>query len=72
MSKIRLLLSFILLTAGGIRAQEEAEAPSALPEAEESVTSAAGAPVSESPATAPEAPVIQSEDTASMESKIRS
>lgn len=65
MSKIPLLLSFILLTAGGIRAQEEAEAPIALPEAEESVTSAAGAPGSE-------APVIQSEDTASMESKIGS
>ena len=72
MNKTPLLLSFILLTAGGIRAQEEAEAPIALPEAEESVTSAAGVPGSESPAAASEAPVIQSEDTASMESKIRS
>jgi len=72
MNKIPLLLSFILLTAGGIRAQEEAEAPIALPEAEESVTSAAGVPGSESPAAASEAPVIQSEDTASMESKIGS
>jgi hypothetical protein len=61
-----------LLRAGGIRAQEEAEAPSALPEAEESVTFAAGAPGSESPAAASEAPVTQSEDTASMESKIGS
>jgi hypothetical protein len=69
-SKIPLLLSFILLAAGGIRAQEQAEAPVATPEAEESATSADGAPSSESAAAASEAPVIQSEDIASMESKI--
>jgi tRNA(Ile2) C34 agmatinyltransferase TiaS len=72
MSKIPLLLSFILLAAGGIRAQEQAEAPVATPEAEESATSAETAPESESPAAASEAPVIQSEDLASMESKIGS
>ena len=72
MSKLLLLLSFMLLAASGIRAQEEAEAPSATPEAEASATSAEGAPASESPAAASEAPVIQSEDTASMESKIGS
>ena len=65
MSKLPLLLSFMLLAASGIRAQEEAEAPSATPEAEASATSAEGAP-------APEAPVIQAEDLASMESKIGS
>ena len=76
MSKIPLLLSFMLLAAGGIRAQEQAEAPVATPEvapeAEESATSAEGAPNSESPTAASEAPVIQSEDLASMESKIGS
>ena len=72
MSKISLLLSFILLAAGGIRAQEQAEAPVATPEAEESATSAETAPESESPVAASEAPVIQSEDLASMESKIGS
>lgn len=72
MSKISLLLSFMLLAAGGIRAQEQAEAPVATPEAEESATSAETAPESESPAAASEAPVIQSEDLASMESKIGS
>lgn len=76
MSKIPLLLSFILLAAGGIRAQEQTEAPVATPEvtpeADESATSAETAPESESPAAASEAPVIQSEDLASMESKIGS
>ena len=70
MSTILLLLSFMLLATGGIRAQEQAEAPVATPEAEESATSAEGAPNSESPSAASEAPVIQSEDIASMESKI--
>jgi hypothetical protein len=72
MSKIPLLLSFMLLAAGGICAQEQVEAPVATPEAEESATSAETAPESESPAAASEAPVIQSEDIASMESKIGS
>ena len=72
MSKLPLLLSFMLLAASGIRAQEEAEAPSATPEAEASATSVEGAPASESPAAASEAPVIQSEDLVSMESKIGS
>ena len=76
MSKIPLLLSFILLAAGAIRAQEQTEAPVATPEvtpeADESATSAETAPESESPAAASEASVIQSEDLASMESKIGS
>ena len=76
MSKITLFLFLMLLAAGGVRAQEQAEAPVTTPEvtpdAGESATSAEGAPNSESPAAASEAPVIQSEDIASMESKIGS
>jgi tRNA(Ile2) C34 agmatinyltransferase TiaS len=69
MSKIPLFLFILLLAAGGIRAQEAAEAPVVTPEftpeAEESAAAADDAPETE-------APVIQSEDTAAMESKIGS
>jgi hypothetical protein len=74
MSKLPLLLSFMLLAAGGIRAQEQVEEPVAIPEvtpeAEKSANSAEGEP--ESPVVASGAPVMQSEDLASMESKIGS